>query len=76
MRWDSPFVLATAGTLAVHLLLVTAGDAMVVTHPPSTRIPAPHIDLIDIEPPPVAKAQPPPPAPISDPKPAPRPQAT
>ena len=26
MRWDSPFVLATAGTLAVHLALVTGGD--------------------------------------------------
>ena len=33
MRWDSPFVLAAAGTLAVHVILVTAGDAIVVTHP-------------------------------------------
>ena len=79
MRWDSPLVLATAGTLAVHLLLVTAGDAMVVTHPPSTTIPAPHIDLIDIEPPPILSPPPPPVAkpspPASDPRPAPRPQA-
>jgi len=82
VRWDSPFELATAGTIAVHLLVVTAGDAMVVTHPPSPRIPAPHIDLIDIEPPPVLSPPPPPPvakalppAPVTDPKPAPRPQA-
>src|SRR5262249_34884361 len=82
VRWDSPFVLAAAGTLAIHLLVVTAGDAMVVTHPPSTTIPAPHIDLIDIEPPPVLSppppppvAKPPPPAPVADPRPAPRPQA-
>ena len=31
MRWDSPLVLAIAGTLAIHLIVVTAGDAMVVT---------------------------------------------
>ncbi len=81
MRWDSPFVLAIAGTLAVHLLIVTAGDAMVVTHPPSHSIPAPHIDLIDLEPPPVLSPPPPPvtkpspPMPASAAKPAPRPQA-
>ena len=34
MRWDSPFVLATAGTLAVHLALITAGDAFVAYNPP------------------------------------------
>jgi periplasmic protein TonB len=83
VRWDSPFVLATAGTIAIHLILVTAGDAMVVTHPPQARIPAPHVELVDIEPPPVLQPPPPPPprtespppAPIPDVKPAPRPQA-
>ncbi|HEX2686759.1 MAG TPA: energy transducer TonB [Kofleriaceae bacterium] len=82
MRWDSPFVLATAGTLAIHLIVVTAGDAMVVTHPPRARIPAPHVELVDIEPPPVLTPPPPPVAPTPPPpdptpevKPAPRPQA-
>jgi len=85
VRWDSPLVLAIAGTLAVHLLVVTAGDAMVVTHPPSHWIPAPHIDLVDIEPPPVLSPPPPPPPPaatpqpqpppVAAPKPAPRPEA-
>lgn len=82
MRWDSPFVLATAGTLALHLIAVTAGDAIVVTHPPSAWTPAPHVELVDIEPPAVLKPPPPPPAPepptpvpADDVKPAPRPQA-
>lgn len=81
MRWDSPFVLATAGTLAIHLIVMTAGDAMVVTHPPNHRTPAPHIELVDIEPPPILKPPPPPPptpeppAPqVADVKPPPRAQ--
>jgi protein TonB len=83
VRWDSPLVLAIAGTLSIHLIVVTAGDAMVVTHPPSTRVPAPHIDLVDIESPPVLTPPPPPPpspqppapvpVPVNDVKPAPRP---
>ena len=81
MRWDSPFVLAVAGTLAIHLIVVTAGDAMIVTHPPTARVAAPHVELVDIEPPPVLTPPPPPPAavppvpvPVNDIKPAPRPQ--
>lgn len=80
MRWDSPLVLAIAGTLAIHLIVVTAGDAMVVTHPPSARVAPPHIELVDIEPPPILTPPPPPkatPAPVpevEDVKPAPRPQ--
>src|SRR4051812_20280491 len=62
VRWDSPFVLAVAGTLAIHLIVVTAGDAMVVTHPPRARVAAPHVELVDIEPPPVLTPPPPPPA--------------
>ena len=72
MRWDSPFVLATAGTLAIHLIVVTAGDAMVVTHPPDHRVPAPHIELVDIEPPPVLKPPPPPPPTPEPPAPVPK----
>jgi TonB family protein len=78
VRWDSPFVLATAGTLAIHLIAVTAGDAMVVTHPPTARVAPPHVELVDIEPPPVLSPPPPPkptaPVPVDDVKPAPRPQ--
>ena len=61
MRWDSPFVLAVAGTLAVHLALVTGGDALVVTHPRRSWVPAPHLELVEIEVPPVVKPLPPPP---------------
>jgi TonB family protein len=82
VRWDSPFVLATAGTLAIHLILITVGDAIVVTHPPSARVAPPRIELVDIEPPPVLLPPPPPsptpppvPAPaVEDVKPAPRPR--
>ncbi|HEX3477800.1 MAG TPA: TonB family protein [Kofleriaceae bacterium] len=62
MRWDSPFVLALAGTAAVHLVLITAGDALVVTHPPRPWTPAPHVELVEIEVPPEIKPLPPPPA--------------
>jgi protein TonB len=84
VRWDSPLVLAIAGTVALHLIAVTAGDAIIVTHPPRAWVPAPHVELVDIEPPAVMQPPPPPvpapepPAPIPEPvdvKPAPRPQA-
>jgi TonB family protein len=83
VRWDSPFVLAAAGTLALHIIAVTAGDAIIVTHPPRAWVPAPHVELVEIEPP--AVMQPPPapeppvpvpvPVPVDDVKPVPRPQA-
>lgn len=68
VRWDSPFVLASAGTLAVHLIALTIGDALVVTHPPQPLVEPPQIELIDVElppppPPPAPAAVPPPPAP-------------
>jgi len=78
VRWDSPFVLATAGTLALHLALVTGGDALVVTHPPKPWTPAPRMELIEVEVPPVLKPPPPPPpepeppAPVEPVKPAPQ----
>jgi periplasmic protein TonB len=81
VRWDSPFVLAAAGTIAIHVIVVTAGDALIVTHPPVHHVPAPHIELVEIEPPPVLTPPPPPPpvapdkvAPVPDVKPVSRPQ--
>jgi TonB family protein len=71
MRWDSPLVLATAGTLAVHLIVVTVTDAVVVTHPLQLRVPAPHIELVEVELPPVLKPAPPPPPSATPPPPAP-----
>jgi outer membrane biosynthesis protein TonB len=62
VRWDSPLVLALAGTIAVHLAAVTAGDALVVTHPRRPWVPAPHLELVEVELPPVVKPLPPPPA--------------
>ena len=68
MRWDSPFVLAAAGTIAIHVILAVVGDAIVVTHPAHVAKPAPHIQLVNIElppklaPPPPPVAPPPPPA--------------
>jgi TonB family protein len=75
VRWDSPFVLAVAATIAIHVILVTAGDALVVTHPPRIKEPAPHIELVEIEPPPVLKEPPPPPPPLPTPEAAPPPVA-
>ncbi len=63
MRWDSPFVLAAAGTLAIHLIVLTVGDALVVTNPPRPPQPAPRIELVEIEVPPVLAPPPPPPPP-------------
>ena len=40
VRWDSPFVLATAGTLALHLIIAVGGDALVVLYPPLPDPPA------------------------------------
>jgi periplasmic protein TonB len=85
VRWDSPFVLAAAGTIAIHLIAITAGDAIVVTHPPAPWHPAPHLELVEIEvppvlqpppppPPPKPDVAPPPPAPVADAKPRPRAQ--
>jgi len=61
-------VLAAAGTLAIHLILVVFADAMVVLHPLHPEPPPPKVELFDIkyEPPP-----PPPPLQAAQPKPAP-----
>jgi periplasmic protein TonB len=57
--WEKPAVLAIAGTLAIHVLLVTFADAMVVLHPPiPDPPPAPKIEMVDVEVPPVVKPPP------------------
>jgi periplasmic protein TonB len=59
VRVDSPAVLATAGTLAIHLLLAVFGDAVVVLNPLQREEPPPQVELIDVEP--VVKPPPEPP---------------
>ena len=54
-------MLAAAGTLAIHLMLAVGGDALVVLYPPQPDPPpAPRIEIVDIEVPPVVKPPPPP----------------
>jgi len=57
VRWDSPIVLALAGTAAIHIILAVFVDAMVVTHPLVIPPPAPRIELFEVkvEPPPKLK---------------------
>ncbi len=61
MRLDSPFVLAAAGTLAIHLMLIVLGDAYVAYNPLHAPPPAPHVEMFDVEVPAVIKPPPPPP---------------
>lgn len=78
MRWDSPFVLATAGTIAIHIILIVAADAITVYNPYRPAPPAPRIEMVEIEVPPAIIAEPPPPIappdPIKLPDPAPQPK--
>jgi periplasmic protein TonB len=69
LRWDSPLVLATAGTIAIHLILIVTGDAIVVYRPMRPAPPAPHIEMVEVEVPPVLQP-PPPPLPQPEPEPA------
>lgn len=70
-RLDDPFVLATAGTLAIHLLIAVIGDALLVAFPQTVYKPAPSVQLVDILPPPIVV---PPPPPIVEPQPAAQPE--
>jgi TonB family protein len=67
VRWDSPFVLATSGTLAIHIVVAVCADAIIVTHPITFDPPAPHIELVEIEPPPMIVKPPPPPVATPEP---------
>src|SRR5690606_35187543 len=69
-------VLATAGTLAIHLLLAVAGDAIVVLNPPRTYTPPPVVELFDIEPPEILKPPPPPVEAAKPEEPEPEPEPT
>ncbi|MEO6776035.1 MAG: TonB family protein [Kofleriaceae bacterium] len=72
--WESPFVLALAGAIAIHLLVATFGDALVVLHPRRpTPPPPPKLELVDVEVPPIVQPPPPPVAPEPPPEPRPEP---
>jgi periplasmic protein TonB len=71
VRLDSPFVLAFAGTIAIHTLAVVTADAIVLSYPVWRDPPAPHIELVDIEVPPVLQPPPPPVEPPKEPEPEP-----
>lgn len=60
MRVDSPFALALAGTLGVHLLFLVVADAVTVIYAPEPAKPTPRIELVEIEPPPILSPPPPP----------------
>ena len=60
MRWDSPFVLAIAGTIAIHALMLIIGDILLVTNPYVAPERAPKIELVEVQLP-IAKPPPPPP---------------
>src|SRR5262245_20938524 len=63
--------------MAIHTLAIVSADALMVTHPYWPEPPAPHVDLIDIEVPPVLKPPPPPvekPVPKEPEQPRPRPR--
>lgn len=70
MRVDSPFVLALAGTLAIHTLFIVGAGAVTALYPPGAAKPTPRIELVEIEVPPVLK---PPPPPVRPPEPEARP---
>lgn len=61
MRWDSPIVLISAGTVAIHLILAVFIDAMVVFNPPEPVPPAPVIEMVEVEVEPPPKPPEPPP---------------
>lgn len=80
MRWDSPFVLALASTIAIHVLLAIAADAVVLVMPKGHHEVAPVIKFVKIDPPkktpppPEKKLEPPPEAAKPTPAPQPLPQ--
>ncbi len=78
--WESPFVLAFSGALAVHLAIVVMVDAVVIYNPPEPPEVAPRVELVDVEiprpPPPKPDpppSQPKPPEPVPAPAPIPAP---
>lgn len=72
--WEEPFVLATAGTLAIHLLLAVIGDALVVAFPVPVYEPVPIVELVEVEPPPKQVEPPAPEEPAAQPEPPTQPE--
>jgi protein TonB len=68
VRLDSPFVLAFAGTLAIHTLLIVTVDAVVVSFPYRPKPPAPHVELVEVEVPKPPEPPKPPPPPVAKPE--------
>jgi TonB family protein len=63
VRLDSPAVLATVGTLAIHVFIAMLGDVLLQSIPPPKHDPPPKLQLVDVEikrPPPPAPTPPPP----------------
>jgi TonB family protein len=59
--WEAPALLALVGALAIHLIIATAGDVLVVLNPPRPAPPrAPAVELFEVEVPPVLAPPPPP----------------
>lgn len=70
MRLDSPFVLAAAGTFAIHLIMIVTVDAITIYNPYQPSPPAPRVEMIDVEvPPPPEPPKPPPPPVAKEPEP-------
>ncbi len=69
MQSDSRLILSIAGTIAVHIILFVTADVVQVMTPKAEHKPAPRIEMIDIEVPPVL--EPPPPPVVKEPEPAP-----
>ncbi len=70
VRWDSPFVHGPAGTLAIHVILLVAGDAIDrTTTRTSPRRPRRASSSSQVEVPPIVKREPPPPVVRDEPKP-------
>lgn len=71
MTSDSRILLSIAGTIAVHLILVVTADVVQVYTPKREHRPAPRIEMIEVEVPPVL--EPPPPPVVKEPEPEPEP---
>lgn len=69
MQSDSRLLLSIAGTIAVHIILFVSADVVQVYAPKKKHTPAPRIEMIEIEVPPVI--QPPPPPVVKEPEPPP-----
>jgi periplasmic protein TonB len=49
VKWDSPFVLTLAGTIAIHTILLVGADAVMVVTPDDEPEVPPRLELIEIK---------------------------